>query len=97
MKVVIVNSKDLFDKKKNPTLCLSPLRYTNGCLECLKHVLQRENYNLEAVLKKVKCNPIITDDMLKWHREKELLREERRILQAKINELDSKLGLKIDV
>ena len=97
MKVAIVRSKDLFDEEKNPTLCISTLRYTGGCLECLKHILQRENYNLEIVLKKVKCNPIITDDMLKWHKEKELLRAERRILQVKIDELDSKLGLRTNI
>ena len=97
MKVAIVDSKDLFDEEKNPTLCISPLRYTDGCLECLKHVLQRENYNLEAVLKKVKCNPIITDNMLKLHKEKELLRDERRSLQIKIDEIDSKLGLRTDI
>lgn len=97
MKVAIVNSKDLFDEKKNPTLCLSPLRYTNGCLECLKHVLQRENYNLEAVLKKVKCKPIITEDMLILHKKKERLKEERKILQVKMDEIDIKLGLKNEV
>lgn len=94
MKMAVINSKDIFDPKKNPTLCMSALRYTGGCLECLKHVLQRENYDLEAVLKKVPCKPIITDNMLKLHKEKEQLREERRILQAKIDALDSKLGLK---
>ena len=93
MKVAIVDSKDLFDEKKNPILCLSPLRYTGGCLECLKHIIQRENYDLKNVLRKVLCNPIISEDMLRLYKGKEQMQKEKKILQARINEIDIKLGL----
>ena len=94
MKVAIVKAKDMFDPEANPTLCISPLRYTGGCLECLKYPLMRENYDLDKVLKKVLCNPIITENMLKLHKEKEDLKKEWRALKAKIDRIDSKLGLK---
>lgn len=93
MKIAYVNSGDILDKEKNPTLCMSALRYTGGCLECLKRTLQMENYDLEKVLSKVLCNPIISEDMLRLYKEKERMQKEKRILQARIDEVDIKLGL----
>lgn len=33
-KTAIVNVKEILDEEKNPTLCLSALRYTGGCASC---------------------------------------------------------------
>lgn len=42
MNTAIVSSKELFDKDKNPTLCLSAKRYTKNCVNC--NVFQRARY-----------------------------------------------------
>ncbi len=34
MKAKVVSSSDLFDKEKNPTLCLSAIRMFNNCHKC---------------------------------------------------------------
>lgn len=95
MKTAIVKFSDVADAVKNPTLCLSARRYTGGCYECLvsgylKYDLKRAG-NLDAILKKVKCNPIITEAAIAAHKEKERLLRERELLQAKIEAIDKKI------
>ena len=49
MKVAIVDIRDILDEKKNPTLCLSPLRYTGDCIRCesFKRALRNNNYDID--------------------------------------------------
>lgn len=69
MKFVTVSSKELFDKKKNPTLCLSVLRALGLCHQCEKYknmFSQNKEHNL-------KCNPQLKPDI------KRLLHKRRRL------------------
>lgn len=94
MKTAIVNFSDVVDTEKNPTLCLSALRYTGGCYRCLgfKNVLKRAGGNLDEALKKVGCKPIITEEAVAELKELRRLKEERGLLQAKIDAIDKKLN-----
>lgn len=49
MKCAIVSSKDVFDQKKNPTMCISAKRYTSNCVNC--NVFQRAFYKWVKVKK----------------------------------------------
>lgn len=94
MKTAIVNFSDVGDTEKNPTLCLSALRYTGSCYRCLgfKSVLKRTGGNLEEAVKKVKCNPIITEEAVAAHKELRRLQGERGLLQAKIAAIEKKIN-----
>lgn len=93
MKTAIVNSKDVFDKEKNPTLCLSALRYTGGCHKCplLKRLITRKGMDLEEAVKTIACDPIITRDIYQLHEERKALVAEKRRLQSEINGIDGRL------
>jgi len=47
MQTAIVSSKEILDPKKNPTLCLSPARYTGNCVNCKQFKLAQ--YKSEKV------------------------------------------------
>jgi len=73
MKVAIVNSKDLFDKTKNPTGCLSALRACEDCQQCDILIKKMNDIPLDDLLKSLKCKPRITDKNMKILKEYDVL------------------------
>ena len=47
METAIVNFRDVADKKKNPTVCLSAARYTGNCVNCKQFKLAQ--YKIERI------------------------------------------------
>ena len=74
MKYAVVSSKEIMDKEKNPTLCLSPKRYLEECLSCdvlkdkIRAVQRRDGGSIQDAIKtalaEIKCKPIISADKL---------------------------------
>jgi len=82
MKVAIIDVKDILDEKRNPTLCLSPLRYTGDCIRCesFKIALRNKNCDIDLTIKTMKCKPQVSKKAIKlFKKKKELLEELRRI------------------
>ena len=73
MKVAIVNSKDLFDKTKNPTKCLSALRACEDCQQCDILIKKMNDFPLDEALKVLKCIPRITNENMKILKEYDVL------------------------
>ena len=94
MKVAIVDVKDVLDPEKNPTLCLSPLRFTGQCHKCGKFQLAlANNYNndIERAIKSMKCKPQIDPIFIELHKEKLALLKQLRKIKKKIKEVDKKM------
>jgi len=81
MKSAIVNISEITDKEKNPTLCISPLRYTDNCYKCriYKQEIRRKP------LDKIKCKPIVSNEVKR-------LPEQKRELLDKLAEVNKELG-----
>ncbi len=80
----VVMSSDLFDRKKNPTLCLSPHRYTKSCHLCGNFRVKVRTVSSIEELKDMKCKPrfdesAISDYLLKLEKNRECTEELRRI------------------
>ena len=91
MKVAIVNVDDVLDPEKNPTLCLSPLRFTGQCRKCRKFQLAlANNYNndIERAIKSMKCKPQIDPIFIELHKKKLALLKQLRELNKKMEELE---------
>ena len=80
MKAKVVSSSELFDKEKNPTLCLSPTRVFNDCHLCQ---IFRRNWIKERE-EKLKCKPQLKPEKI------ELLKRKRSLL-TELKELKKKL------
>ena len=92
MKVAIVSIEDV--AKDNPTLCLSPLRFTGECHKCGKFQLAlTNNYgnDIEKAINSMKCKPQIDDRFIKLHKEKLAILEQLREINRKIKEIDKQL------
>ena len=89
MKVAVVDIKDILDTKKNPTLCLSPLRYTGNCIRCdkFKRALQNNKYNIRLTVKTMECKPQISEDTIRLFERKEEILKELRKINKKIEEI----------
>lgn len=96
MKVAIVSSKDLFDKTKNPTLCLSALRSTGECHQCDKIAKVITNTPLKDLLKELKCKPNISDDAMEHLKDLDDLLMKRETLQTDIDCLRKHIGIKTE-
>jgi hypothetical protein len=62
MKVAIVSSKDVFNKTKNPTLCLSALRGLGECHQCDILIKKIKDIPLKDLSKELKCKPKISKE-----------------------------------
>lgn len=94
MKVAIVNSKDVFNKSKNPTLCLSALRGTGECHQCDKIAKVITTTPLVDLLKELKCKPNISDENMEHLKRYDELLSQREIIQNDIDILRKHIGLK---
>ena len=91
MRVAVVNVKDILDPEKNPTLCLSPLRYTGECHKCQKFKFAlTNNYgnDIEKAIKSMKCKPQIDPIFIELHKKKLTLLKQLRELNKKMEELE---------
>ena len=105
MKSTIVSSKELFDQKKNPTLCLSALRPNEMCVKCT--IFQNARHpskmidgkwikirvGFDEAVKSLECIPNIP----KAH--EDLINEQDDLLD-KANEFNTKaeeIDLKLDI
>lgn len=80
---VIVNSKGITDKEKNPTLCLSPLRYVGKCYECEVY----KGYEKRGRIDKIKCKPLLNEGQLK---KLEKIKQIKKVKQMWIKDLENK-------
>jgi hypothetical protein len=94
MKVAIVSSKDLFDKTKNPTLCLSALRGTGECHQCDQITKKIVHTPLADLLKELKCKPNISDENMILLAKYDTLLQRRVQLQEDIDYLRKQIGIK---
>jgi hypothetical protein len=62
MKTAIVSSKDVFNKTKNPTLCLSALRGLEECQKCDILIKKMKDIPLKDLSKELKCKPRISKE-----------------------------------
>jgi len=94
MKVAVVNSKDVLDPEKNPTLCLSPLRFMGQCHKCGKFQLAlTNNYgnDIEKAINSMKCKPQIDPIFIELHKKKLTLLKQLREINKKIKEIEKKM------
>lgn len=89
MKHTIVSFKELSDPELNPTLCLSAARYTGGCYNCPILQRQMQKHKLEEALKRIACKPIVSQEVIDLHNEKEKLQARIAEIRSEIHELDS--------
>jgi len=94
MDVKIVSSKEVFDKKQNPTLCLSALRGTDQCHLCDKIAKEIIGTQFDVLLKTLKCKPHITAENKSLLKEYDALLAERELVTDKIGLTLKQLGLK---
>lgn len=94
MEIKIVSSKEVFDKKKNPTLCLSALRGTDQCHLCDKIAKEIIGTPIDLILKNLQCKPHITKENKTILKEYDVLLAEREVLTDKIDLIRKRLGLK---
>ena len=89
VKSIIVDVKEILNKDKNPTICLSPLRYLGKCIECerFKQELRKNNFDIELVIKKMKCKPIVSKEQINAFKEKKMLLDKLRKVEKRIKEL----------
>lgn len=104
-KTAIVNSKDLFDPEKNPTLCLSAKRYTCSCAGCNAFQMARTKIkkingknirvrvDIDTALKSLKCKPNIPKEVLKDLRLQDELIDEKLCICQKIKDIDDKYSV----
>lgn len=92
MKTAIVRSKDLFDKNKNPTLCLSALRGTGECHLCEKIIKELPSTPLKELIKKLKCKPHFDIENASMLTEYDQLLQERVVLNEKIDIIRKELS-----
>lgn len=85
METIIVNSKDLFDKEENPTLCLSALRALGTCHLCHSYARFMKGY--------LNCRPVIKAefhrDLLSLQKMETEIREKKK----ELTEVRIKLGI----
>ena len=94
MKVAIVNSKDLFDRKQNPTLCLSALRGVGNCQQCDVITKKMNDLPLDELLKSVKCKPRITDKNMEILKEYDAILTKKEDLLNDIEIIQKRLGIR---
>jgi len=73
METAIVKVSELTDKKKNPMMCMSAVRYTNSCVKC--HRFQQAYFRYkpdkegkrqtvrlmtDEVIDRLQCKPLVT-------------------------------------
>lgn len=78
MKFAVVNSKELFDKKKNPTLCLSVCRALTNCQNC--RIFQKAFSNSRE--HNLKCDPQLKPEV------KKLLLKRRRLTKKHVKDAE---------
>lgn len=94
MKVAIISSKDVFNKTKNPTLCLSALRGLGECQKCAILIKKMKEIPLEDLLKELKCKPKISKEnmaILKIYDDQLLTKEK---IQNDIEITERRLGVR---
>ncbi len=92
MKTAIVNSKDLFDRKKNPRLCLSALRATGQCQKCqIFKNFDHQGKKLKELVK-MDCKPKISKEMKMALAQREVLRDTLGGVQKQLEDLNKRLG-----
>lgn len=89
MKHTTVSIKEITDEKKNPTFCMSALRYTHNCHKCpiFKNALDKHK-DVKVTIEKIRCKPFIDKDIIP-------LLIERRKLVDRINKINNEVK-KID-
>lgn len=78
MKAIIVSSKELFDKEKNPTLCLNTLRALKLCHKCS---LFQDKFS-HSIEDRLKCKPQLKPEI------KKLLLKRRRTIRKQNADLE---------
>jgi len=94
MRVVVVNVDDVLDSEKNPTLCLSPLRFTGQCHKCGKFQLAlTNNYgnDIEKAINSMKCKPQIDPLFIELHKKKLTMLKQLREINKKIKEIEKEM------
>jgi len=97
MKSAIVDVKEITDKEKNPTLCISALRYVVKCVTCevLKHaqydIIKKRKRTIKETLQYLKCKPIISKEQMDIWIMKEKLINDKAELDKKIADMDKQL------
>ncbi len=77
MKSKVVTIKELTEN--NPTLCLSALRVFGNCTEC---PMYKKSPN------KLKCNPVISEEMMKRSERREKLLQEIRDAKRALKDME---------
>ena len=67
MKVNIVSARDMAKGAKNPTFCISALRYTYNCHKCrmFQYIYEHKSKNIIKILKILKCKPFLSTRIIK--------------------------------
>lgn len=97
MKVAVVDAKELTDKEKNPTLCMSPLRYVGKCVTCRVFkdaqydIIKKRKRTVKETLLYLKCKPIISNEQMDILLMKEKLINDKAELDKKIADMDGQL------
>lgn len=77
IKIAVASMEEISDPEKNPTGCLSALRYTGACTKCA--VFERAL----KLKQSPNCRPIIHEDALRHIRASERAQAEKAVRRAK--------------
>lgn len=97
MKVAVVDVKEITDKDKNPTLCISPLRYVGKCVTCRVFkdaqydIIKERKRTVKETLQYLKCKPNISKEQMDILAMKEKLINDKAELDKKIADMDKEL------
>ena len=98
IKSVVVDISEIKDEEKNPMLCLSPLRFTGQCWQCVKvkqHVARLKKTGkytgIIDAMRSMKCKPIIDKETALMLTKKEQLEKRIEELKKEIIKIERKM------
>ena len=102
METAIVSFKEITEKKKNPSGCISALRYTNSCVKCAHFQQAYTRYKrddhgklrtirltTEEVIDRLNCKPIVTPIQKQILKKRDTLWEKKQELRKMIEYIDT--------
>jgi len=92
MEAKIVSFKEISNPETNPTLCLSAKRYVGHCAACMQFRVSFKQYKtIEKTLQKMKCKPIITEEIIELLNKKSELVKNLESVTQQINSIDAEI------
>ena len=91
MRAAVVMSSEITEN--NPTLCLSALRYTDGCVRCeiMRRALAVTGQDLKKAEERLRCVPLISTSTREFWKRYHKKQEVRRKIEAELRAMEAEL------